>query len=104
MSGVERLGVQFDGKVWADSDMQPIELDQDKVREYFSGIGISLPLAALKTNVNAPDFLSVLEENYQAHIAGYYNMDKTEEDRKIRSAIIQDYKDLIAIYKNLTKK
>ena len=41
MSGVERLGVQFDGKIWADSDLQPIELDQDKIRECLSGIGIS---------------------------------------------------------------
>lgn len=43
MSGVERLGVRFDGKVWADSDLQPIELDQDKVRAYLSSIGILLP-------------------------------------------------------------
>jgi hypothetical protein len=43
MSGVERLGVYFDGKVWADSDLQKIELDQDKVREYLASIGILLP-------------------------------------------------------------
>ena len=45
MSGVERLCVQFDGKVWADSDLQPLTLDQEKIRAYLSGIGISLPLS-----------------------------------------------------------
>lgn len=40
MFGVERLGVQFDGKVWADSDLIPLELDQSKVREYLDSIGI----------------------------------------------------------------
>jgi hypothetical protein len=43
MSGVERLGVYFTGKVWADSDLQPVELDQVKVRQYLEGIGISYP-------------------------------------------------------------
>ena len=42
MSGVERLGIYFTGKVWADSDLQPIQLDQEKVCEYLEGIGISL--------------------------------------------------------------
>jgi len=40
MSGCERLGVYFDGKVWADCDLIPVELDQNKVREYLNGIGI----------------------------------------------------------------
>lgn len=42
MSGVERLCVQFDGKIWADSDLQPIELDRQKAVEYLESIGISL--------------------------------------------------------------
>ena len=42
MSGVERLCVQFDGKIWADSDLQPIELDSQKAVEYLESIGISL--------------------------------------------------------------
>ena len=42
MSGVERLGVRFDGKIWADSDLEPMELDNDKIVEYLKGIGISL--------------------------------------------------------------
>lgn len=48
-------------------------------------------------------FLSILQENYQAQIAGFYNVDKTDEERKIRNALIEEYKDLIAIYKNLPK-
>lgn len=40
--GVERLGVYFTGKVWADSDLHAIELDQNKVREYLESIGIAL--------------------------------------------------------------
>lgn len=42
-SGVERLGIYFTGKVWADSDLKKIELDQNKVREYLEGIGMFLP-------------------------------------------------------------
>lgn len=40
-SGVERLGIYFDGRVWADSDLQRVELDQTKVQEYLTSIGIS---------------------------------------------------------------
>lgn len=43
MSGVERLGVYFNGKIWADSDMSPIKLDQEKVKEYLQNIGIFVP-------------------------------------------------------------
>lgn len=43
MSGVERLGVQFDGKVWADSDLEKIDLNQIKIQKYFASIGISRP-------------------------------------------------------------
>ena len=42
MSGVERLCIQFDGKVWADSDLLKIEIDQKKVSEYFKSINISI--------------------------------------------------------------
>lgn len=41
-SGVERLGIYFTGKVWADSDLHLIELDQNKVAEYLESIGIEL--------------------------------------------------------------
>lgn len=44
-------------------------------------------------------FFAVLEENYQAQIAGFYNDDKTDEERKIRNAVIEEYQDLIAIFK-----
>ena len=44
--------------------------------------------------------LSVLEENYQAQIAGYYNVDTTDEERKIRNAVIEEYQNLISIYKH----
>lgn len=44
-------------------------------------------------------FSKVLEENWQAQIAGYYNCDKTDEERKIRTAVIEEYKDLIVLYK-----
>jgi hypothetical protein len=47
----------------------------------------------------AVDFLPVLQENHQAQIAGYYNVDKTDEERKIRNAVITEYADLISIYK-----
>lgn len=46
------------------------------------------------------DFLPVLQENWQAQIAGYYNHDKTDTERAIRQAVIDEYKDLISIYKN----
>ena len=42
-SGVDRLGIYFTGKVWADCDLQPIELDQSKVGQYLSSIGITSP-------------------------------------------------------------
>jgi len=45
-------------------------------------------------------FLSILTENYQAQIAGYYNVDKTIKDKEKRNAVIEEYKDLIAIYKS----
>ena len=50
-----------------------------------------------------PDFFPVLEENYQAQIAGFYNYDKTDEERRKRLAVIQEYEDLISIYKYKTK-
>jgi hypothetical protein len=53
--------------------------------------------------VEKKDFLLVLTENWQAQIAGYYNLDKTDEERKIRNAVIQEYQDLIAIYKSKYK-
>lgn len=40
-SGVERLGIYFTGQIWADSDLHKIELDQEKVRNYLKGIGIT---------------------------------------------------------------
>ena len=40
MSGCERLGVYFDGKVWADCDLSPVELNQNEVRRYLARIGI----------------------------------------------------------------
>jgi alcohol dehydrogenase class IV len=46
------------------------------------------------------DFLSILDKNMQAQIAAYYNIDKTDEEKKIRNVIINEYKDLIAIYKS----
>lgn len=46
------------------------------------------------------DFFKVLEENYQAQIAGFYNDDKTAEEKKIRNAVIKEYSDLIQIYKS----
>lgn len=46
------------------------------------------------------DFLSVLTENHQAQIAGYYNIDKTDAEREKRNAVIEEYSDLISIYKS----
>lgn len=39
-SGVERLGIYFTGKVWADSDLIYLELDQKKVSDFLNSIGI----------------------------------------------------------------
>lgn len=57
------------------------------------------PLSPAPTVSDIEGFLPILQENYQAQIAGYYNYDKTDEERKIRNAVIEEYKDLIAIYK-----
>jgi hypothetical protein len=46
------------------------------------------------------ELLNILIENQQAQIAGYYNQDKTEEERKIRNAVIEEYRDLILILKS----
>ena len=40
MQGVERLGIHFDGHVWADSDLSPLEVDKAAVNNYFKQIGI----------------------------------------------------------------
>lgn len=40
MSGVERLCVQFDGKIWADSDLQKIDLDPAQIQDYLTSINI----------------------------------------------------------------
>ena len=45
------------------------------------------------------DFIVVLQENLQAQISGYYNVDKTDLEKEKRNAVIEEYKDLIAIYK-----
>lgn len=36
MSGVERLCIQFDGEVWADSDLKPLRLDQEQIKSFFT--------------------------------------------------------------------
>ena len=46
------------------------------------------------------DFMSVLDENLQAQISGYYNVDKTDAEKEKRNAVIEEYKDLIAILKS----
>jgi len=47
--------------------------------------------------------IDVLQENHQAQIAGYYNHDKTDTEREKRNAVIEEYADLIGIFKaNLT--
>jgi hypothetical protein len=38
---VERLGIYHTGRVWADSDLEPIKLDGGKIREYLTSIGIT---------------------------------------------------------------
>lgn len=45
------------------------------------------------------DFIVVLQENLQAQISGYYNVDKTDAEKEKRNAVIEEYKDLIAIFK-----
>lgn len=60
--------------------------------------GISIEV--LDESTQADDWLKVLQENLQAQIAGFYNHDKTPEEKKIRNAVIQEYKDLIAIFKH----
>ncbi len=49
---------------------------------------------------NEKSFLDVLINNYQAQISGYYNFDKTDEERAKRNAVIEEYEDLIAIFKS----
>lgn len=49
---------------------------------------------------NVKSFLDVLTENYQAQIAGFYNDDKTDAERAKRNAVIEEYQDLIAIFKS----
>ena len=39
-SGVDRLGIYFSGRVWADCDLTLIDLDQQKVKDYLESIGI----------------------------------------------------------------
>jgi hypothetical protein len=41
-SGVDRLGIYFSGRVWADCDLTLIDLDQERVLEYLEGIGIQI--------------------------------------------------------------
>lgn len=60
--------------------------------------GISIEV--LDESTQADDWLKVLQENLQAQIAGFYNHDKTPAEKKIRNAVIQEYKDLIAIFKH----
>lgn len=43
--GVERLGIYHSGRVWADSDLEVINLDGDKVREYLNSIGITIKIS-----------------------------------------------------------
>lgn len=50
-------------------------------------------------DVKGKIFLDVLVENYQAQIAGFYNDDKTDAERAKRNAVIEEYQDLIAIFK-----
>lgn len=60
-------------------------------------------MAIEKLIASRTNFLPALQENYQAQIAGYYNDDKTDEERKIRQAVITEYEDLISIYKHRTR-
>ncbi len=41
MHGVERLGIHFDGYIWADSDLtHKIKIDEQKATAYLESIGI----------------------------------------------------------------
>ena len=40
MQGVERLGIHFDGHVWADSDLALLGVDKAAVNNYFKQIGV----------------------------------------------------------------
>lgn len=42
-SGVERLGIYLNGHIWADSDLIPIDLDKNKIKDYLHSINISYP-------------------------------------------------------------
>lgn len=66
-------------------------------RERVSELAVALGIAQVEVYNN---FLPVLDENMQAQIAGYYNDDKTDEERQKRNAVIDEYKDLILIYKH----
>ncbi len=65
--------------------------------------GIKLLSPSLQGHLEAVEkesFLIILDVNMQAQIAGYYNDDKTDAERAIRNAVIEEYKDLIDIYKH----
>lgn len=42
MQGLERLGIYFNGHVWADSDLIPLRLDQKKISKYLETKNISI--------------------------------------------------------------
>ena len=58
-------------------------------------------IAKLKEEVERlkKDVIDVLSENHQAQIAGYYNDDKTDAEREKRNAVIEEYSDLLIIFK-----
>ncbi|MCA9368066.1 hypothetical protein KC887_07470 [Candidatus Kaiserbacteria bacterium] len=48
MSGVERLCIQFDGKIWADSDMKPLSLDPERIKIFFLREGFDIRVSRSK--------------------------------------------------------
>ena len=73
-----------------------LETDNDDIVQMF------INESNLKLSIE-PNFLPVLQENWQAQIAGFYNVDKTLEEQEQRKKVIAEYQDLIAIYKNMKK-
>lgn len=105
----ERLKVELEGYKEAQADKNRLVRELDVLINGEEGAAKQASLCDIVSQVRAAlqkaegeqgRWIDILRENQQAQIAGYYNIDKTDEERKIRNAVIEEYRDLILIFKS----
>ncbi len=63
----------------------------------------AIEVAVLKAKIKQEEQIKLLnlETEWQAHISAYYNVDESDEERKVRKSIIEGYSNILLLRRNL---